>query len=260
MIIQANNFCQPWNALFTSGPSLPVNPNKGHIHVTADTYRFGGVVYSQNEPSDHTKFWCKTTVSNDYAILGQMWWVDATVNDIGFSRIEFGCDGVYKWDGSAWAAATGAVIYDGSTWKSVTPTIVDLSNWVLTTNVDDYGSGSYADGVLTLTGRVYYGGSTDACWISYTTKDMIDLTSYSQVKAHIISTKSSSYMFVKTNRDDKGTWLSGWINNANAKVSITPSDNEADVVMDVSGLSGQYYLGFVVDGVGEVKSNKVWLS
>lgn len=260
MIIQANNFGQPWYALFTTGPSLPVNPNKGHIHVTAETYSFGGVVYSQSEPSDHTKFWCKTTVSNDYAILGQMWWDGAAANNVDYSRIEFGCDGVYKWDGSAWTAATGAVIYDGNTWKPVTPTIVDLSEWVLTTNKSDYGSGSYKGGVLTLTGRVHYGGAADSYWSSYTTNGKIDLTSYSQVKAHIISAESSSYMFVKTNRGDRDTWLSGWIENASAKVSIAPSNNGTDIVMDVSGLSGQYYLGFVVDGVGEVKSNKVWLS
>lgn len=260
MIIQANNFGQPWYALFTSGPSLPVNPNKGHIHVTADTYSFGGVVYSQNEPSDHTKFWCKTTVSTDYAILGQMWWNDAAANDIDFSRIEFGCDGVYKWDGSAWAAATGAVIYDGSTWKPVTSTIVDLSNWVLTAKFSGYGSGSYADGVITLTGRKYYGSAADAYWSSYTAKDMIDLTPYSQVKAHVISSEPSSYMFVNTNRGDKNEWLDGWLNKASAKVSITSSDNGTDIVLDVSGLSGQYYVGFVVNGDGEVKSNKVWLS
>lgn len=259
MIVQANNFGQPWFPLFTSGPDLPVNPNKGHIHVTAETYRFGEVIYSQNEPSDHTKFWCKTTVSNDYAILGQIWEGD-TADDTYYSRIEFGCDGVYKWDGSAWAADTGAVIYDGNTWKPAAPTIIDLSNWVLTTNVSGYGSGSYADGVLTLKGSKYAGSSANAYWSSYTTKNVIDLTSYSQVKAHIISAESSSYMFVKTNRGDLGTWLQSWINNASAKVSITPSDNGADVVMDVSGLTGQYYLGFVVDGDGKIQSNKVSLS
>lgn len=116
MIVQANNFGQPWFPLFTSGPDLPVNPNKGHIHVTAETYRFGEVVYSQNEPSDHTKFWCKTTVSNDYAILGQLWWGD-TADDTGFSRIEFGCDGVYKWDGEQWKEVE-AVIWDGNQWKN----------------------------------------------------------------------------------------------------------------------------------------------
>lgn len=259
MIVQANNFGQPWFPLFTSGPDLPVNPNKGHIHVTAETYHFGEVIYSQNEPSDHTKFWCKTTVSNDYAILGQIWAGD-TADDTNYSRIEFGCDGVYKWDGGAWAAATGAVIYDGSTWKPVTPTIVDLSKWVLTTRVSDYGRGSYADGVITLTGRKAYGSSADAYWSSYTAKGKIDLTSYSQVKAHIISAESSSYMFVNTDRDDTSEWLGVWIDKASAKVSIEPSNNGTDIVLDVSGLSGQYYLGFVVNGDGEVKSNKVWLS
>lgn len=257
MIVQPNNFGQPWFVLFTCGPNPPEKPNKGHIHVTSPTYTFGEVIYSPSEPSDHTKLWCKTVASDEYNILGQKWNPVETLNN--FSRIEFGCDSVYKWDGSAWTAATGAVIYDGSTWKSVTPTIVDLSNWVLNTNVTDYGRGSYADGVLTVTGVLHYGGASDAYWSSYTTKDMIDLTSYSQVKARIISAKSSSYMFVKTNRGDIGTWLLGWIENTGSKVSITPSNNGTDIVMDVSGLSGQYYLGFVVDGVGEVKSNKVWL-
>ena len=116
MIVQANTFGQPWFPLFTSGPDLPVNPNKGHIHVTAETYRFGGVVYSQNEPSDHTKFWCKTTVSNDYAILGQLWWSGAA-DDTDFSRIEFGCSGVYKWNGQQWVE-TEAVIWDGNQWNN----------------------------------------------------------------------------------------------------------------------------------------------
>lgn len=116
MIVQANNFGQPWFPLFTSGPYLPVNPNKGHIHVTAETYSFGEVVYSQNEPSDHTKFWCKTTVSNDYAILGQLWWGDSA-NDTDFSRIEFGCSGVYKWDGEQWGEVE-AVIWDGTRWNN----------------------------------------------------------------------------------------------------------------------------------------------
>lgn len=117
MIVQPNNFGQPWFPLFTSGPDLPVNPNKGHIHVTAETYRFGEVVYSQNEPSDHTKLWCKTTVSNDYAILGQLWW-GGTADDTDFSRIEFGCSGVYKWDGEQWGEVE-ASIWTGSAWQTV---------------------------------------------------------------------------------------------------------------------------------------------
>lgn len=258
MIVQPNNFGQPWFVLFTRGPNPPEKPNKGHIHVTSPTYTFGEVIYSPSEPSDHTKLWCKTVASDEYNILGQKWYPVETLND--FSRIEFGCDGVYKWDGSAWAAATGAVIYDGSTWKRVTPTIVDLSNWVLTTKVSGYGSGSYADGVLTLTGWKYYGSAAKAYWSSYTAKDMIDLTPYSQVKAHVISAKSSSYMFVNTNRGDESQWLDGWLKNANAKTSIATTNNGIDISVDVSELSGQYYIGFVVDGDGEVKSNKVWLS
>ena len=117
MIVQANNFGQPWYPLFTSGPDLPVNPNKGHIHVTAETYRFGGVVYSQNEPSDHTKFWCKTAVSNEYAILGQIWQGDAA-DDSDFSRIEFGCSDVYKWDGEQWTRVE-ASIWTGNAWQTV---------------------------------------------------------------------------------------------------------------------------------------------
>lgn len=258
MIVQPNNFGQPWFVLFTRGPNPPEKPNKGHIHVTSPTYTFGEVIYSPSEPSDHTKLWCKTVASDEYNILGQKWYPVETLND--FSRIEFGCDGVYSWDGSAWAAATGAVIYDGSTWKPVTPTIVDLSNWVLTTRVSGYGSGSCKNGVLTLTGSKYYGSAADAYWTSYTAKGKIDLTSYSQVKAHIISAKSTSYMSVNTNRGDISEWLDEWINKASAKVSIKPSNNGTDIVLDVSGLSGQYYLGFAVDGDGEVKSNKVWLS
>lgn len=115
MIVQPNNFGQPWYVLFTRGPNPPEKPNKGHIHVTSPIYTFGEVIYSPSEPSDHTKLWCKTVASDEYNILGQKWYPVETLND--FSRIEFGCDGVYGWDGEQWAE-TEAVIWDGNQWKN----------------------------------------------------------------------------------------------------------------------------------------------
>ena len=258
MIVQPNNFGQPWFVLFTRGPNPPEKPNKGHIHVTIPTYTFGEVIYSPSEPSDRTKLWCKTVASDEYNILGQKWAPAETLKD--FSRIEFGCDGVYSWDGSAWAAATGAVIYDGNTWKPVTPTIVDLSNWVLTTKVSGYGSGSYADGVLTLTGKRYYGSAINLYWSSYTAKGKIDLTSYSEIKAHIVSAEPSGWLFVNTNRGDTSQGLDEWLYKLSTKVKINTSDAGTDVTLDVSGISCRYYVGFVFNGDVEVKSNKVWLS
>jgi hypothetical protein len=257
MIIQTNSHGVPLYALFTQGPEVPSNPNAGHIHVTADVYRYGGAIYSNQEPSDTTVFWVKTTQGTDVQIQGGYWFLgDAE----WFSGYTFGVDGVYKWDGSAWVGASGALIYDGSKWKPAAPTIVDLSNWVLSVNLEPYGKGSYAGGVLTLKGEKAYGGANDAYWSSYTANDMIDLTPYSQVKAHILSAKSSGWLFVNTNRGDLDKWLSAWLDNLNTKVSIAQTDNETDVSLDVSELSGQYYVGFVVNATGEIKSNKVWLS
>lgn len=260
MIVQANNFGQPWFPLFTSGPDLPVNPNKGHIHVTAETYRFGEVVYSQNEPSDHTKFWCKTTVSNDYAILGQIWRGN-TADDADFSRIEFGCSGVYSWDGEQWARID-ASIWTGSAWKPIAaaPTVIDLSNWVLTTRVKNWGTGSYANGVLTVKGEVPSGADETYYWTSYTAHDMIDLTACSEVRAHIISVASSGWLYAGPTRGDKSQSAWYWLKNINTKVALSRTNNGTDVSLDVSELSGQYYIGFVVAERNEIKSNKVWLS
>ena len=257
MIIQTNSHGVPLYALFTQGPELPSNPNAGHIHVTASTYRYGGAIYSPQEPSDTSVFWVKTTQEAGIQMQGGYWSLGSTK---WFSGYTFGIDGVYRWDGSAWAAASGAVIYDGNTWKPAAPSIIDLSNWVLTLKVTDYGEGSYADGVLTLKGKKYYGSAADAYWASYTAMDKIDLTAYSKLKAHIVSATPSGWLFVNTNRGDTDKWLSAWLNSLNTKVSITESDNGTDVQLDVSELSGQYYVGFVVDGNGEIKSNKVWLS
>lgn len=257
MIIQTNSHGVPLYALFTQGPVLPFNPNAGHIHVTADVYRYGGAIYSNQEPSDTTVFWVKTTQGTDVQIQGGYWFLgDAE----WFSGYTFGVDGVYKWDGSAWVGASGAVIYDGSKWKLVAPAIVDLSNWVLTDRVDGYGEGSYVDGVLTLQGKKAYGGAADAYWSSYTTRDMIDLTAYSEVKAHIITTNPYVYLFVNTDRGDVSQWLDSWLNNLNTKAEITWRDHMRDVSLNVSELSGQYYVGFVVNGNGKIQTDKVWLS
>lgn len=260
MIVQANNFGQPWYPLFTSGPDLPVNPNKGHIHVTAETYRFGGVVYSQNEPSDHTKFWCKTAVSNEYAILGQIWQGDAA-DDSDFSRIEFGCSGVYKWDGEQWAGID-ASIWTGSTWKPIAaaPPDIDLSNWVLTSRTKGWGTGSYANGVLTVKSEMPSGADETYYWTSYTTQDMIDLTTCSEIKAHIISVASSGWLYAGPTRGDRSQSVRRWLKDINTKVALSKTNNGTDVSLDVSELSGQYYIGFVVDERNEIKSNKVWLS
>lgn len=257
MIVQPNNFGQPWFVLFTRGPNPPEKPNKGHIHVTSPTYTFGEVIYSPSEPSDHTKLWCKTVASDEYNILGQKWAPVETLKD--FSRIEFACYGVFQWDGEQWSGVE-ATIWTGSTWKPVVSPIVDLSNWVLTTSVDGYGEGSYADGVLTLQGKKAYGGAASAYWSSYTTRYMIDLTAYSEVKAHIITTKPKVYLFVNTDRGDVSQWLDDWLNNLNTKAEITWKDHMTDVSLNVSELSGQYYVGFVVNGDGKIQSNKVWLS
>lgn len=116
MIVQPNNFGQPWFVLFTRGPNPPEKPNKGHIHVTSGTYEYGEVVYSPSEPSDHTKLWCKTLAGNDYAILGQSWRNSPTVQD--FSRIEFACDGVFQWSGEQWSRVE-ASIWTGSEWSAL---------------------------------------------------------------------------------------------------------------------------------------------
>ena len=257
MIVQDNNFGQPWFVLFTRGPNPPEKPNKGHIHVTSPTYMYGEAIYSPVEPSDHTKLWCKTIASDKYAILGQLW--TPTEGDQYFSRIEFACDGVFQWDGEQWAGVEAA-IWTGSVWKPVVSANLDLSNWVLTTNVDNYGTGSYTDGVLTLEGKKYYGSAANAYWSSYTTKNVIDLTTYSEIKAHIVSAKPSGWLFVNTDRGDTSQWLEVWLNKLSTKVQINTSDAGTDVTLDVSGISGQYYVGFVVDGDGKIQSSKVSLS
>ena len=114
---------------------------------------------------------------------------------------------------------------------------------------------------LNSSGKIVTTNSTNGDHVVYAT-DKIDLTKYTKLYAHAKITKYGGVEYQKEhlcilNNDNAPTY--SVVNNSSANtVSYSFFDtSEGDVVIDISSLTGQYYVGF--KGRDSVWVSRVWL-
>lgn len=132
--------------------------------------------------------------------------------------------------------------------------------WQATCYSENYGSAKIADGLITIQGATAYGGSATAYQTLYMTKNKIDFTSYKAFKAHINTVSERAALLIKTQQTFEGWWDAPLIaDTCVGYKKLTTSDAGANASVDISSLTGSYYVGFLVDGNGKIVTPKVWL-
>ena len=146
------------------------------------------------------------------------------------------------------------VLFDNGDVTSLT------GGWKATYSVNDYGSAKIADGLITIQGATAYGGAATAYQTLYMTKNKIDFTSYKAFKAHINTVSTNAALLIKTQQTLEGWWDAPLTaDTCVGYKKLTTSDAGANASVDISSLTGSYYVGFLVDGDGKIVTPKVWL-
>lgn len=132
--------------------------------------------------------------------------------------------------------------------------------WQATYYSKGYGSAKIADGLITIQGATAYGGSATAYQTLYMTKNKIDFTPYKAFKAHINTVSTNAALLIKTKQTLEGWWDAPLTaDTCVGYKKLTTSDAGANASVDISSLTGSYYVGFLVDGNGKIVTPKVWL-
>lgn len=146
------------------------------------------------------------------------------------------------------------VLFDNGDVTSLT------GGWKATYSFEDYGSAKIADGLITIQGAMAYGGSVTAYQTLYMTKNKIDFTPYKAFKAHINTVSMNAALLIKTQQTLEGWWDTPLTaDTCVGYKKLTTSDAGANASVDISSLTGSYYVGFLVDGNGKIVTPKVWL-
>ena len=146
------------------------------------------------------------------------------------------------------------VLFDNGDVTSLT------GGWKATYSVTNYGSAKIADGLSTIQGATAYGGSATAYQTLYMTKNKIDFTPYKAFKVHINTVSTNAALLIKTQQTLEGWWDEPLTaNTCVGYKKLTTSNAGANASVDISSLTGSYYVGFLVDGNGKIVTPKVWL-
>lgn len=146
------------------------------------------------------------------------------------------------------------VLFDNGDVTSLT------GGWKATYYAENYGSAKIADGLITIQGATAYGGSAAAYQTLYMTKNKIDFTPYNAFKAHINTVSTNAALLIKTQQTLEGWWDTPLTDGTCVGYKkLTTSDAGANASVDISSLTGSYYVGFLVDGNGKIVTPKVWL-
>ena len=147
------------------------------------------------------------------------------------------------------------VLFDATDNTSIT------GGWQQKNYVSGYGTGSISNGLIQVVGSTAYGGAAVAYMVMYLTKNKIDLTEATSLKAQTGTINGDKLAFVIKSANT----LSGWYDDpltdgtcpAYTKLTANGSSNST-VSIDVSDITGQYYIGAIVCGYRAFISSRIW--
>ena len=147
------------------------------------------------------------------------------------------------------------VLFDATDNTSIT------GGWQQKNYFDGYGTASISNGLIQVVGSTAYGGASASYMVMYLTKNKIDLTEATSLKAQTGTINGNNLAFVIKSANT----LSGWYDDpltdgtcpAYTKLTANGSSNST-VSIDVSDITGQYYIGAIVCGDSAFRASRIW--
>ena len=235
----------PLNFKVVGGTSAPGSPKENTIWINTST-AITSYVFSATQPTgSNGMVWISTGIASP-----------AAFNALKKNGIQLYPLTAKQYVSGAWVDKT-AKIYQGNAWKEI---IADL--WLY--NVGDQCTGvtggwsfKWEGSSSTLawdTGSTLHAESKDSKYSGFVTKNAIDLTQYSKLCYEATSTNYNNNnvkIGVGTAQASNGS-----ITFAAQKSMSTSSENS---YVDISSLSGKYFVGAQVYSTRNVNISKLWL-
>ena len=206
--------------------SAPSNPSENTIWVNTDA-AITSWAFSSTEPNEHEN--------------GMVWFKISNSSEAPFNALKKNVIQVFPVDcqqyvGDAWVKKT-AKTYQGGKWVDWIVYLFDGTvNEALTGGIN----GTIANGVISFSGN-----SMQSTNKTYSTKNPVDLTNFSKMCAKVTSggtVKGPYFRLAVLNSASNGGEITKEKTVANV-YSDAPFNNEVRTVeLDISGLSGSYYL------------------
>ena len=145
------------------------------------------------------------------------------------------------------------VLFDGADNTAVT------GGWKKVQAVSGYGEVKITN-TIDIYGSTAYGGASAGYQILYITKRKIDLSKVNILIARTTLTKKHGALFVTSSQGING-WWDDTLTSADcpAYALVTTSDLTENVTVDLSNVTGSYYVGLLCDGAGQIVTPRIWL-
>ena len=147
------------------------------------------------------------------------------------------------------------VLFDATDNTSIT------GGWQQKNYVSGYGTGSISNGLIQVVGSTAYGGAAAAYMVMYLTKNKIDLTEATSLKAQTGTINGNNLAFVIKSANTLSGWYDAPLTDgtcpAYTKLTANGSSNST-VSIDVSDITGQYYIGAIVCGDSAFRASRIW--
>ena len=248
------------NFKVVGGTSQPVNPKENTIWVNTQT-EISGWVFSATEPKS--------------PVEGTVWISTGTSSTVEFNALKKNGIQVYpisakQYISGAWANVT-AKSYQSSGWGDWFPGTYIYKNGDQCKDITGGfttipKSGSYWDGAPQVsynTDHIAFSGLYGASYVSYTsTVNMIDLTNIKTVVIKVASFTGGSYthgrIAATKTRESQDS-----IHGTAAALKQFEITDTGEIELDVSGLSGGYYIAFGAsfqsNNTGTLKVTEAWI-
>ena len=133
--------------------------------------------------------------------------------------------------------------------------------WQQKNYASGYGTGSISNGLIQVVGSTAYGGAAAAYMVMYLTKNKIDLTEATSLKAQTGTINGNNLAFVIKSANTLSGWYDAPLTDgtcpAYTKLTANGSSNST-VSIDVSDITGQYYIGTIVCGDSAFRASRIW--
>ena len=147
------------------------------------------------------------------------------------------------------------VLFDATDNTSIT------GGWQQKNYFDGYGTCSISNGLIQVVGSTAYGGAAAAYMVMYLTKNKIDLTEATSLKAQTGTINGNNLAFVIKSANTLSGWYDAPLTDgtcpAYTKLTANGSSNST-VSIDVSDITGQYYIGTIVCGDSAFRASRIW--
>ena len=147
------------------------------------------------------------------------------------------------------------VLFDATDNTSIT------GGWQQKNYASGYGTGSISNGLIQVVGSTAYGGAAAAYMVMYLTKNKIDLTEATSLKAQTGTINGNNLAFVIKSANTLSGWYDAPLTDgtcpAYTKLTANGSSNST-VSIDVSDITGQYYIGTIVCGDSAFRASRIW--